>query len=81
VTFDMPESYADWIAECHGITDHSVYVVVIIGGVIRPIDGVVHHGVYVRDNSLIIAEALELWCMVLVWSVALNVVLYKYESC
>jgi len=55
----MPKGDCDWIAELSGVTNGSIHVVVVVGSVVRPGRSCVSHRVYVRNDALVIAEALD----------------------
>jgi len=60
VSFYMPKGDSDWVAELNGVTDGLIHIVVVIGGIIRPCCSCIKQSVYVRDDALVIAEALDL---------------------
>jgi len=59
VSLDMPKSDCYWVAEFSGVADGAIHVVVIIGGIVRPSRSCIAHRVDIRNDTLVIAEALE----------------------
>jgi len=59
MSFCMPKSDSDWVAEFNRVTDGSIHVVIIVGGIIRSGRSCIKHRVDVQNDALIVAETLE----------------------
>jgi len=59
VSFYMPKGDSDWVAELNGVTDGLIHIVIVSGGIVRPSRSCITHRVDIRNDTLVIAEALE----------------------
>jgi len=59
VSFNMPKSDFDRVAKLYGVTDDSIHVIIVVGGIVRPGHSCIKHQVDVRNDTLVVAETLE----------------------